>query len=127
MFAILIIKKEIKSRRVLAMKVQYQVTLIDKGNHHKPVSTLVNREQEKMLDRTLFDSNFKEKVKIEGIQKICNKHLWGKDDLIKNGYTTCKIRLYDKEKIEQENKERYEKIKEAKYESGEWKRPKKAQ
>jgi hypothetical protein len=33
--------------------------------------------------------------------------------------------VYDKEKIEQENKERYEQLKEQKYASDEWQRPSK--
>ena len=45
-------------------------------------------------------------------------------DLARYGYTKGKIREYDKEKIEQENAARYEALKEEKYASGEWKRPK---
>lgn len=107
------------------MKVQYQVTLIDKSGHYKPVSTLVNREQEGMQDLSITDKIIREKIRNEGIQKICNTRLWGKRELIQYGYTTCKIRLYDKAKIEQEKEERYERIKEEKYQTGQWKRPKK--
>lgn len=43
-------------------------------------------------------------------------HLWN---------MKSKMREYDKEKIKAENEARYTKIKEQKYASGEWKRPKK--
>jgi hypothetical protein len=38
------------------------------------------------------------------------------------GYDKVKVRLYDKEKIEQEKRAHYEKVKQEKYASGEWKR-----
>jgi len=91
----------------------YQVTLLCKDNKYKPVSALVVRKEG--MD--------KKAIQLEGIKKICQKRYWTTKDLARYGYTICKIRLYDKEKIEQENKERYEKIKEEKYASGEWKRP----
>lgn len=95
----------------------YQVTLLCKDNKYKPVSALVVRKEG--MD--------KRAIQLKGIEKICQKRYWSTKDLAKYGYTICKIRLYDKEKIEQENKERYEKIKEEKYASGEWKRPKSAE
>jgi hypothetical protein len=49
---------------------------------------------------------------------------WTMADLKKNGYTSGKVREYDREKIARENAERYERIKEEKYASGEWQRPK---
>ena len=95
----------------------YQVTLKDPSGKYNYVSALVHRK-EGMDKKALIE---------EGIKKICQKRLWTSKDLKKYGYTVCMIRLYDKEKIEQEKKERYEKIKEEKYASGEWKRPKSAE
>lgn len=92
----------------------YQVTLMCENKKYKPVSALVARKEG--MD--------KKAIMTKGIEKICQKRLWTSKDLSRYGYTICKIRLYDKEKIEQENKERYEKIKEEKYASGKWKRPK---
>ena len=43
--------------------------------------------------------------------KICQKRYWTNADLKKYFYTRVKIREYDKEKIEKENAERYERIK----------------
>lgn len=97
--------------RITAMT-EYQVTLIDKNNHFRPVSTIVKVEGEFV----------KQDVINRGIQKICNQRYWTKKELM--SYQQVKIRPYDKEKIEAENKARYEAIKEAKYASGEWKRPK---
>ena len=112
---------------VTIMLVQYQVTLFDKNGKYRPVSAIVKREQEEIVDKTVSDKDFRKKIQIDGIKKICYSRLWDKKDLERFGYTSMKIRLYDKERIEQENKERYEKIKEEKYATGEWKRPKKAQ
>lgn len=94
------------------MNKKYQVTLFCKDGRYKPVSAIVD-------ERLGYTS-----IQLEGIRQICMKRGWDKDDLKRYGYTLCKVRPYDKEKIEQENKERYEKIKEEKYASGEWKRPK---
>ena len=92
----------------------YQVTLICNNGKYKPVSALVVRKEG--MD--------KKAIQIAGITKICQKRYWQTSDLKKFGYTICKMRLYDPEKIAKENEERYEKIKEEKYASGEWQRPK---
>ena len=105
---------------------QYQVTLLCASGKYRPVSAIVNFEQEREGDLTLV-ANKRKEIQTKGIIKICQKRGWDKADLIKCEYTKCKVRAYDKEAIEKENKERYEKIKEEKYQSGEWKRPKKAQ
>lgn len=105
------------------MKKEYQVTILCSTGEYRPVSTIVNYEQSSGEDLSLNKDKRKE-IQTKGIIKICQKRGWDKKDLIKYNYTKCKIRLYDKEAIEKENKERYEKIKEEKYATGEWKRPK---
>lgn len=92
----------------------YQVTLVTQNGKYKPVSVLIRRKPG--MD--------KRAIQIEGIKKICQQRLWTQTDLKKYGYTVLKMRLYDKEKIDKENEERYNKIKEEKYANGEWKRPK---
>lgn len=104
------------------MKKKYQVTLICATNQYKPVSCIISREQTMNADPTT-DKVAKASIIADGIQKICGKRGWGKRDLIQYSYTRVKVRLYDEEKIKQENEERYNKIKEEKYASGEWKRP----
>ena len=94
---------------------QYQVTLLCADGKYKPVSTIVNASEG-------MDKNI---IRRKGIENICLKRLWTSADLKKFGYTQLKMRVYDKVKIEAENKARYEKIKEQKYASGEWKRPQK--
>lgn len=84
---------------------QIQVTLFDKQNRYKPVSSLVNIPD---LD---FYKRYSKEIKKQGIVKICQKRYWTTKDLQRFGYTTCKVRVYDKNKIDKENKERYEKIK----------------
>lgn len=96
------------------MKKQYQVTLICESGKYKPVSTIV----------TMEETTDKKAIMREGQRKIMVKRYWSMADLTKYGYTKGKIREYDKEKIEQENAARYEALKEQKYASGEWKRPK---
>lgn len=96
------------------MKKQYQVTLICESGKYKPVSTIV----------TMEETTDKKAIMREGQRKIMIKRYWSMADLTKYGYTKGKIREYDKEKIEQENIARYEALKEQKYASGEWKRPK---
>lgn len=88
--------------------IDLQVTLFDKNGKYKPVSTIIPIESV-----SYYNLNKKE-VKEKAIIKICQKRLWTGKDLIKYNYTTVKVRVYDKEKIEKENKERYEKIKEEK-------------
>ena len=96
------------------MKKQYQVTLICENGKYKPVSTIV----------TMEETTDRKAIMREGEKKIMIKRYWSMADLTRYGYTKGKIREYDKEKIEQENAARYEALKEEKYASGEWKRPK---
>lgn len=107
-----------------SMKKQYQVTLISATGKYKPVSCIITREQATNDDLSL-DKEVRKTLITLGTQKICNQRLWGKRELTQYGYTKARVREYDKEKIAKENAERYEKIKEEKYASGEWKRPKK--
>ena len=95
---------------------QYQVTLTDMLGKYKPVSCIIT------TDLTLEDN--KKEIINKGVVKICQKRYWTQKDLKRYGYLKAKVRVYDKEKIEQENKARYEQIKEQKYASGEWTKPK---
>ena len=65
-----------------------QVTLFDKQNRHKPVSTLVEVESIK------YFNEHSQEVKTKAIQKICNKRYWTGQDLKKYGYTSVKVRNY---------------------------------
>ena len=100
---------------------EYQVTLTStKGN--KPISAIVKKDSAEI--KTIGKEKFVKQLQTQGITKICQKRLWNSFDLKNYGYTKVKVREYDREKIAKENTERYEKIKEEKYQSGEWKRPK---
>ena len=88
--------------------VTLQVTLFDKGGHYKPVSTLIN------VESIEYFKSHREETKIAAVVKICQKRGWTQRDLEKYGYKTCKIRIYDPEKIKEEARIRYEKIKEEK-------------
>lgn len=97
---------------------KYQITIICTSGKYKPCSTLIESEP---ID--LKDSAKKKVLLSKGVSKICVQHYWGKADLKKYDYNKVKIREYDIAKIKRENKERYERIKEEKYATGEWKRP----
>ena len=103
---------------------QYQVTLICGTGQYKPVSTIITIPQVDENINLLLDKTEKKNIINKGIVKICQKRYWTNRDLKQYGYTTAKARVYDKEAIEKQNKERYEKLKEEKYACGEWKAPK---
>ena len=84
------------------MKVQVTV-FSSKG--YKPVSTLVEVPTKEWL------KNKGVEYKPKALGKICQKRLWTKADLYKYGYTKLKMRVYDQEKIKEENEKRYEEIK----------------
>ena len=65
-----------------------QVTLFDKENRHKPVSTLVE------VESIEYFNNHSQEVKTRAIQKICLKRYWTGQDLKKYGYTSVKVRNY---------------------------------
>lgn len=98
---------------------EYQVTLFADNGKYKPISTIIKAE-----DVCLMDTAAKNKIIHEGIKKICIKKCWRTRDLRNSGYTSARVRVYDKEKIEKQKKERYERIKQEKYSTGEWKKPK---
>jgi len=91
------------------MMKEYQVTLLCTTNQYKPVSTIVKYNMSDYLNRT-NDEHIKA-IKDKGIKQICIKRNWTSKDLLKYSYLKCKIREYDKEKIDKQNKERYEQIK----------------
>lgn len=68
-----------------------QVTLFDKSGKYRPVSTLV-----KIKDIEEFEKD-KERIKSEGIKKILIKRGWGRRELMKYNYLTCKMRVYPEE------------------------------
>lgn len=88
--------------------IQLQITLFDKSNKYKPISTIVK------VESISYYKEHSQEVRHQAIVKICQKRYWTIKDLQKYNYTTCKVRVYDKERIEKENKERYEKIKKEK-------------
>lgn len=101
------------------MMKEYQITLMCASGKYKPVSYIIKSEE---VDLTNKDA--KKALVRQGTQKICIKRYWSSSDLKKYDYTRAKVREYDKEKIAAEAKAKYDAIKEAKYASGEWKRPK---
>ena len=104
------------------IKREYQVTLISAEGKYKPVSCIVSVNQEKDENFSMDKLQRKELIK-KGTIKIAQKRYWTNSDLKKYGYVKAKVRLYDKEKIQQENALRYEQIKEQHYQDGSWQRP----
>ena len=86
------------------MAIQIQVTLVsNKG--YRAASTIIEVPSAKDYIEN------KQHYQMEAVKKICAKRYWSAKDLEKYGYTGIKCRVYDKEKIERENAERYEQIK----------------
>lgn len=106
------------------MRQSYQVTIMCKTGAYKPVSCLIGMEQEQGIDLTK-DIIKKKEITKRGVNKICASHSWSARELQKYGYATVKCRYYDKDATIREQAERYSKLKEEKYASGEWERPKK--
>lgn len=105
------------------MKKKYQVTIYCENGTYKPISTIVEIEQKEDIDLTK-DKTQKKVIMQRGVNRICANRGWTARDLTKYGYLKVKARAYDKLAILQQKKENYEKLKEEKYASGEWKRPK---
>ena len=82
-----------------------QFTLFSTTGKYKPMSTLLE------VPSVREYNNNSSKYKEQAIVKICIKNRTDTYYLNKYGFTKIKVRVYDKEKIEQENKERYERIK----------------
>lgn len=101
---------------------EYQITMMCTTGQYRPVSCIIKKDSAEL--KTKGQEAFLKELKQQGIVKICQQRYWDGADLKRYGYTRIKVREYDREKIAQENAERYERIKEEKYASGEWKRPK---
>ena len=84
--------------------IQIQVTLCsDMG--YKPMSAIIE-----IPSREAW-AEHKQEYKQRGIMLICSRRHMSIKDLKKYGYHIVKTREYDKEKIDKENKDRYEQIK----------------
>ena len=85
----------------------YQVTLPSTTGQYKAGSTIAKEE------KTTTEEE-KQKVTNKGTIKRAQRRRWTNTDLKKFGYTKVKIREHDKAKIEKQNAERYEKLKQEK-------------
>ena len=77
------------------MNKQYQITLFCTTGAYRPVSCIVNRQQESDTDESQ-DKTIRKTLQREGVKKICQKRYWQLSDLNKYGYTKYKIRPYEK-------------------------------
>ena len=73
----------------------YQVTLYCSTNQYKPISTIVNIEQQ--TDNNLLMTDRKQEIINKGIVKICQKKYWTKREMQQYNYTRVKAREYVKE------------------------------
>lgn len=96
---------------------ELQVTIF--AEKYKPISTLVAMPMKEIVAK-----NFKP-YKEKGIVKICQKRNWNYNDLKKYGYTKVSYRVYDREKIKEENEKKYEELKKENFKNGKWKPSKK--
>lgn len=80
---------------------QIQFTLFDKNEKYRPISTLIEIESLKDYE------NNKSKYTSKALQKIMAQKQMTKDELMKQGYTQFKTRIYNKKEIERQNKIKY--------------------
>lgn len=86
--------------------IQIQLTLYSESGKYKPMSTIVE------VESIAYYNTHKQEIQNRAIQRISVQRKMDIWAMRKYGYTKLKARVYDKEKIEQENRERYERIKE---------------
>lgn len=82
-----------------------QCTLFSVTNKYRPISTLLEIESIK------YYNTHKQEVQQRAIDKIVVQRKTERWCLKRDGYTRMKVRVYDKKKIKEEEKRRYEKIK----------------
>lgn len=85
--------------------IKLQFTVFCTSGKYRPISTLVDVESVEY-----YKIHAKE-VQKRALQKICAQRYVGGSWLKENDYTSMKVRIYDKEKIEAEKKARYAAIK----------------
>lgn len=85
--------------------IKMQFTLVSNTGKYRPMSTILEIESAEY-----YLAN-KKAVQKRAIEKICKQRMIDGRFLKEYGYTAIKTREYDKEKIDRENAERYEKIK----------------
>ena len=86
--------------------IQIQLTLYSESGKYRPMSTIVE------VESIAYYNVHKQEILNRAIQRISVQRKMDIWVMKKYGYTKLKARVYDKGKIEQENKERYERIKE---------------
>lgn len=85
--------------------IQIQLTLYSESGKYRPMSTIVE------VESIAYYNTHKQEIQNRAIQRISVQRKMDIWVMKKYGYTKLKARVYDREKIEQENKERYERIK----------------
>ena len=85
--------------------IQIQLTLYSESGKYRPMSTIVE------VESIAYYNAHKQEILNRAIQRISVQRKMDIWAMKKYGYTKLKARVYDREKIEQENKERYERIK----------------
>lgn len=78
------------------MKKAYQVTLVCTTGQYRPVSCVVEMEQNSDCN-LLLDREQKKIIINKGVQKICVKRYWTNTDLKKYNYLRVKTREYKRE------------------------------
>jgi hypothetical protein len=75
-----------------------QVTLFDKSNKYRPISTLIE------VNSIEEYNNNKKEYQQKAVQKIAAKRYLTISELKKQGYTSRKVREYTSERIERDKK-----------------------
>ncbi len=90
---------------MIYIMIKLQVTLFSTTGKYRPISTLIE------VENVEYYKAHAQEVQKRAIQKMCAQRYVDWDWMKEGGYTKMKVRVYDRAKIDAENKERYERIK----------------
>lgn len=69
--------------------IDVQVTIYDKKNRYRPISTILKAESKEEYLNNILD------FRRRGVIKICQNKRWGTFDLKKYNYTVCRSRVIE--------------------------------
>ena len=89
------------------MMKKYQVTLYCTTGEYRPVSCIIVKDSDEIYK--VGKEVFIDRLKKDGVQKICAKRNWDRSDLVRYHYTRMKMREYDEQKIKEAREKKEDK------------------
>lgn len=81
--------------------IKLQVTLFDKANKYKPMSTIIS------IDNINYYNTHKAQVQKRAIENIAHQRRMLPKEMIELGYTQVKVREYNQEKIKEQQEQQH--------------------